>query len=85
MPTKKELSPQQTSKLLGTLKERFEENMQRHKGISWSKVQTKLEKSPAKLWSLNEMEQTGGEPDVVGLDKKTNEFIFVDCSAESPK
>jgi hypothetical protein len=83
--TKRKLSPAQREKLLGELKVRFEKNMNRHKGLEWSKVKTKLEAHPEKLWSLNEMETTGGEPDVVGLDKKTGEYIFFDCSAESPK
>jgi hypothetical protein len=83
--TKKKLSPEQRVELLRTLKARFEKNMNRHKGLEWSKVQAKLEANPAKLWSLNEMERTGGEPDVVGFDKKTGEYIFYDCSAESPK
>jgi hypothetical protein len=85
--TKKKLSPQQREELLKALRARFEKNMDRHKGIEWAKVQAKLD-PPAgaeKLWSLNEMETTGGEPDVVGHDKKTGEFIFYDCSAESPK
>ena len=82
---KKELSPQQRKELLSTLKARFEKNKNRHKGLEWVKVQTKLESNTAKLWSLNEMEITGGEPDVVGHDKKTGEYIFYDCSAESPK
>jgi hypothetical protein len=82
---KKELSPEQCKKLLETLKARFEENMNRHKGIEWAKVQAKLEGNNEKLWSLNEMEITGGEPDVAGYDKKTGEYIFYDCSAESPK
>jgi hypothetical protein len=82
---KKNLPPQQREELLGTLKARFEKNMKRHKGLDWAKVQGKVEANPEKLWSLNEMEITGGEPDVVGLDKKTGEFIFHDCSAESPK
>ena len=81
----KELPPDQTNELLKTLKARFEKNMNRHKGIEWSKVLAKLEANPDKLWSLNEMERTGGEPDVVGFDKKTGEYIFYDCSAESPK
>ena len=81
---KKNLSPKQGEELLKTLKERFEKNMNRHKGIEWNKVQTKLEKNNSKLWSLNEMERTGGEPDVVVYDKKTGEYIFYDCSAESP-
>ena len=71
--------------LLRTLKARFEKNMNRHKGLEWAKVQAKLEANTEKLWSLNEMESTGGEPDVVGHDKKTGEYIFYDCSAESPK
>jgi len=82
---KKELSPQQREELLGALKARFEKNMKRHKGLEWAKVQAKLEANPGKLWSLNEMERTGGEPDVVGFDKKPGEYIFYDCSAESPK
>ncbi len=82
---KKELSPKQHGELLTTLKDRFEKNMSRHKGLEWAKVQAKLEANWEKLWSLNEMEETHGEPDVVGLDKKTGEYIFYDCSAESPK
>jgi Protein of unknown function (DUF4256) len=82
---KKKLSPEQREELLRALKARFEKNMNRHKGLEWAKVQAKLEANPEKLWSLNEMEQTGGEPDVVGHDKKTGEYIFYDCSAESPK
>ncbi|MBE7551875.1 MAG: DUF4256 domain-containing protein [Anaerolineales bacterium] len=82
---KKELSPEQREELLGALKARFEKNLNRHKGLEWAKVQAKLEANPEKLWSLNEMETTGGEPDVVGHDKKTGEYIFYDCSAESPK
>jgi hypothetical protein len=85
--TKRNLSPEQREELLRTLKARFEKNMNRHKGIEWAKVKAKLD-SPAgieKLWSLSEMERTGGEPDVVGQDKKTGEYIFYDCSAESPK
>ena len=82
---KKELSPEQRKKLLEALKARFEKNMNRHKGLEWADVQAKLEANPEKLWSLNEMERTGGEPDVVGHDKKTGEHIFYDCSAESPK
>ena len=82
---KKELPPEQREELLTTLKTRFEKNMNRHKGLEWAKVQSKLEAHPEKLWSLNEMERTGGEPDVVGFDKKTGEYIFVDSSAESPK
>jgi len=80
----KGLSPKQSETLLATLKTRFEKNNNRHKGIEWAKVQAKLEANADKLWSLNEMEATGGEPDVVGHDKKTGEYIFYDCSAESP-
>src|ERR1700746_2178518 len=82
---KKDLSPEQREELLRALKARFEENMNRHKGLEWAKVQAKLEANAEKLWSLHEMESTGGEPDVVGHDKKTGEYIFYDCSAESPK
>jgi hypothetical protein len=82
---KKELSPEVREELLRVLKTRFEKNMNRHKGLEWAKVQAKLEDNTEKLWSLNEMERTGGEPDVVGHDKKTDECIFYDCSAESPK
>jgi hypothetical protein len=82
---KKELSPKQREELLKALKARFEKNPNRHKGIEWAKVQARLEANPEKLWSLNEMESTGGEPDVVGQDKKTGEYIFFDCSAETPK
>ena len=78
------LSQEQREGLLKALKTRFEKNMNRHKGLEWSKVQSKLEANTEKLWSLNEMERTGGEPDVVGHDKKTDEYIFYDCSAESP-
>ena len=81
---KNELSPKQTEELLKTLKARFEKNKNRHKGIEWIKVEAKLKKSTDKLWSLNEMERTGGEPDVISHDKKTGEYIFYDCSAESP-
>jgi hypothetical protein len=81
----KGLSPGQSEELLTVLKTRFEKNMSRHKGLDWAKVQAKLEAHAEKLWSLNEMEKTGGEPDVVGHDKKTSEFVFYDCSAESPK
>ncbi|WP_019415153.1 DUF4256 domain-containing protein [Paenisporosarcina sp. TG20] len=81
----KELSHEQREELLRTLKSRFEKNMNRHKGLDWVKVQAKLEATTEKLWSLNEMEGTGGEPDVVDHDKKTNEYIFYDCSPESPK
>ena len=82
--SKKKLSADQSAELLGVLKTRFEKNMQRHKGIEWAKVQAKLEASPEKLWSLDDMENTGGEPDVVGYDKKTGDYIFYDCSPESP-
>ena len=82
---KKKLSPKQREDLLRALKARFEKNMNRHKGLEWTKVQEKLEVDAEKLWSLNEMERTGGEPDVVGHDKKTGEYIFYDCSTESPK
>ena len=82
---KKKLSAAESEKLLGILKARFEKNMSRHKGIDWAKVQAKLEANAEKLSSLSEMERTGGEPDVVGQDKKTGEYIFFDCSAESPK
>jgi hypothetical protein len=82
---KKEISPEQCEELLKTLKVRFEENMNRHKGVGWAEVQVKLEANPEKLWSLNEMERTGGDPDVVGYDKETGEYIFYDCSTESPK
>ena len=82
---KKELSPNQREELLKALKARFEKNMCRHKGLEWAKVQAKLEANAEKLWSLNEMERTGGEPDVVGHVEKTREYVFYDCSAESPK
>jgi len=78
------LSPEQREELLRALKARFEKNMNRHQGLEWAKVQAKLEANPSKLWSLHEMERSGGEPDVVGYDKKTGETIFYDCSAESP-
>jgi hypothetical protein len=81
----KELSPIQCDELIGALKVRFEKNMNRHTGLEWVKVQEKIKANTEKLWSLNEMERTGGEPDVVGSDKKTGEYIFYDCSAESPK
>ena len=91
MGNKKELSPKQPAlpagrreELLSILKARFEKNMNRHKDVEWAKVETKLEANKEKLWSLNEMEKTGGEPDVAGYDKKTGEYIFYDCSAESP-
>lgn len=82
---KKELPTKQREELLKILQVRFEKNMKRHKGIKWADLQAKLEASPDKLWSLNEMEITDGEPDVVGFDKKTGEYIFFDCTAESPK
>lgn len=82
---KKKLLPEQQSELLESMEERFSKNTARHKGIRWADVLEKLEASPAKLWSLSEMERTGGEPDVVGFDKKTGEYIFNDCSPESPK
>jgi len=81
---KKELSSEQRKELLRALKARFEKNMNRHKGLAWAQAQAKLEASAEKLWSVSEMERTGGEPDVVGQDKKTAEYIFYDCSAESP-
>ena len=85
MPKANDLKANQREELLGTLKARFEKNMNRHKGLEWSRIEAKLKANPEKLWSLNEMESTGGEPDVVGHDKKTGEFIFYDCAAESPK
>jgi hypothetical protein len=81
----KQLSPKQREELLRALKARFENNLNRHHGLEWAQVQAKLEANPGKLWSLNEMERTGGEPDVVGQDKKSGEYVFYDCSAESPK
>ena len=81
---KKELTSKQSAELFSTLQTRFEKNMKRHNGIDWSKVEARLKAKAEKIWSLNEMEQTGGEPDVVGLDKKTGEYIFYDCSTESP-
>src|SRR5262245_7734823 len=83
--SKSKLSTEQREELLRELKSRFEKNMNRHRGLEWAKVQAKLESNTEKLWSLHEMENTGGEPDVVGHDKKTGEYIFYDCSAESPK
>jgi len=80
-----ELSQEEAIELLGTLETRFEKNMQRHKGLEWTKVKARLEADSEKLWSLHEMEKTGGEPDVIGYFKKTGEYIFCDCSAESPK
>ncbi|MFD1773501.1 DUF4256 domain-containing protein [Paenibacillus rhizophilus] len=85
MSSKKELSPEQHEGLLKILKARFEKNMNRHQGLEWANVQRKLEAQTDKLWSLYEMERTGGEPDVVGHDNKTDDYIFYDCSAESPK
>src|ERR1043166_8780754 len=82
---KKPLSPKETETLLGTLKDRFAKNMDRHKGLVWAKLEAKLKAAPAKLWSLHEMEKTGGEPDVVVYHKKNEAYIFYDCSAESPK
>ena len=82
---KKKLSSEQSGELLKVLKTRFEKNMKRHKGLEWAKVQARIAANPEKLWSLDEMELTGGEPDVVGYDKKTGEYIFYDCSSESPK
>ncbi|TDO71210.1 uncharacterized protein DUF4256 [Flavobacterium chryseum] len=82
---KKELSTEQAAALFKVLQARFEKNMNRHKGLDWNAIQTKLEVNPEKLWSLDEMERTEGEPDVVGFDKKTSEYIFYDCAAESPK
>jgi hypothetical protein len=83
--TKKELSPKQREELLRALKARFEKHMSRHPGLAWAKVQARLEAHTEKLWSLHEMERTGGEPDVVGHDRKTGEYIFFDCSPETPK
>jgi len=82
---KKELSSKQREELLKALKTRFEKNMNRHKGLDWAKVQSRLEANLGKLWSLNEMERTGGEPDVVGQDKKTGEYLFFDCSEQTPE
>lgn len=82
---KKEMSTTQREEFLGALKARFEKNMKRHAGLDWSKVQARLEAQPEKLWSLNEMEASGGEPDVVGYDEKSGEFMFTDCSAETPE
>ena len=85
MTSSQYMSAKQVEDLFGVLKARFEKNMNRHKGLTWANVQERLEANPEKLWTLNEMERTGGEPDVVGHDKKTGEYIFYDCSAESPK
>jgi hypothetical protein len=82
---RKKLEPKQIEELVSALKARFEKNMSRHKGLEWAKVKARLEANPEKLWSLSEMERTGGEPDVLGHDKKTGEYIFFDCSPESPK
>ena len=82
---KQQLSPEQRDELISVLKARFEKNMKRHKGVTWTDVEAKLIANPGKLWSLDEMETTGGEPDVIGVDRKTGEFIFYDCAAESPK
>jgi hypothetical protein len=82
---KRELSPEERAELLTELKARFEKNMKRHRGLEWPKIQAKVEANTEKLWSLNEMERTGGEPEVVGHDKKTGEYVFYDCSAESPR
>ena len=82
---KKKLLPAEQAELLQTLKDRFEKNMNRHKGLAWADIQARLEGNPDKLWSLSQMEKTGGEPDVVGQDKKTGSYIFFDCAAESPK
>jgi hypothetical protein len=81
---KRNLGPERHEELLATLKERFERNMTRHRDLRWAEVESRLEGNPEKLWSLREMERTGGEPDVVGQDAKTGEFLFQDCSAESP-
>lgn len=80
-----ELSPEQRDKILDILKDRFEKNMNRHEGLEWARIQARLEMYPEKLWAVNEMERTGGEPDVIGFDKETGEYMFCDCSPESPK
>lgn len=85
MKNAKNLNPDAKAGILGILKTRFEKNMDRHRSLEWSRIEEKLESAPGKLWSLSEMERTGGEPDVVGQDEKTGEYIFYDCSAESPK
>ena len=85
MGNKKDLSQEQREEIIGVLKARFEKNKKRHVGLEWAKLQAKLEADTEKLWSLNEMERTGGEPDVIGFDEKSGEYIFYDCSAESPK
>jgi len=84
MSSKKKLNSEQSKALIAVLKARFEKNINRHKGIDWTNVQSRLEANPSKLWSLNEMEKTGGEPDVVDYDKKTGEYIYFDCASESP-
>jgi hypothetical protein len=84
MSQKNELTAKEKIELLAILKKRFEKNIHRHKNINWADIETKLENNPTKLWSLNEMEKTGGEPDVIGYEKQSNEFLFCDCSAESP-
>src|SRR5947209_182601 len=81
----KKLSTKQREQLLALVKSRFEKNMDRHRDVDWTKVQTKLEASPEKLWSLSQMEKTGGEPDVVGYDRQTGQYMFFDCSAETPR
>lgn len=85
MAAKKLISAQESTELLNTLKKRFEKNMNRHEKLDWSKIEEKLNSNPTKLWSLNEMEISGGEPDVVDYNEKTNEYLFFDCSPESPK
>lgn len=85
MSTQRKLSAERTKALLNLLEKRFEQNKQRHKSLEWAAIKKKLEAQPAKLWSLNEMEETGGEPDVVAYDKKTDAYVFYDCAAESPK
>jgi hypothetical protein len=85
MGTKRELSPDQAIELLHSLEVRFMKNMDRHQGVDWANVKDRLDAKPEKVWSLNEMERTGGEPDVIGIDKQTGEYIFYDCSEESPK
>lgn len=84
-PQKRKLDPEQQEALLKTLQARFEKHMNRHQDLAWTKVKARLEANPEKLWSLHEMESTGGEPDVVGFDKKSGEYLFYDCSAETPK
>ncbi len=84
MANKKTITPKQIDELLKTVRSRFHDNMHRHNGVEWKKIQSKLEAHPEKLWSLSEMERTGGEPDVVSIDKKSGAFLFIDCSPESP-